>query len=237
MTDETETRKKVLVVEDWVVPLRVFETELGSHVDLPIKVGKYGEVYKEKSLENIKTCLENTPYEVIFMDGQLFLELSTHICDGEVLVDRIRGGGYGSLNQNVEIQNISDAFRIPGTKKDVYKEPFPKYGNCPVAYVIERMGLTEKDRIFGEDDLSVRAISAFGELRNIQIKHFGADSRDGDTFTYDKIDGQKGEYTIGQLMECEEFVDFVRGYKGMRGGKWSKSSEQGRNYRFNRNDH
>jgi len=123
MIEEKIERNKVLVIEDHAYSVYCYKQELGDRVDLPIKQneGNYGCVNKEYSLENIQSYLKETPYAVIFMDGQLKLELSRFSCDGEVLVDKIRKGEYGSLNQNVEIQNISSAFEIPGTRYDAKK--------------------------------------------------------------------------------------------------------------------
>jgi len=90
--------------------------------------------------------------------------------------------------------------------------------------------MKEREKVFGEDDLSARAISAFGQLRNVQIKHIGTDRKD-DAFTFRKINGQMGEYILGGLMECDEFVDFVKGYKGMSEDKLSESYIQGQGYR------
>jgi len=128
MDEKTIERQKVLVVEDGIAEILVYQQELGDLVDLPIETEEENwQFAREKSVENIKTCLEKTPYAVIFMDGQLQLELSNRICDGQVLVDRIHNGEYGSLNQNIEIQNISSAYEISGTRYDVRRMHLKDY--------------------------------------------------------------------------------------------------------------
>ncbi len=224
---EEKTRKKCLVIDDNPRITSIYKIELGDYVDLGIEFDLVHElqvVNKDKSMDTIRDYLEKTQYGVIFMDGQLYLELSPPMCDGEVLVRAIRDGAYGKLNMRAEIQNISGAYMLTTTRKDVQKEPFSAYG-CPIAYAIKKLDIREQDRVFGEDELSVTAINAFAELRGVQQKWSGNERKD-DTFTFLKLDGQIGEFTTGKLMECDEFADFVKGHKGMR-HHWSKSYYQG----------
>jgi hypothetical protein len=118
----TDDKQKVLVIEDYSSDIRKYRSALGDKVDLPIVdiSGCINCVDKEASLKNIETCLRETPYAVIFMDGQLYLDLGSP-CDGAILVRRIREGVYGALNQDTEIQNISIACALSGTRKDCDK--------------------------------------------------------------------------------------------------------------------
>lgn len=144
MTDE---KQKVLVIEDFIGDTREYRFALGDKVDLPIVNidGIDSRVDVEASLKNIETCLRETSYAIIFMDGQLYLNLQSHYdkaCDGAILVRRIRDGEYGTLNQDTEIQNISSAYKMWGTKKDCDKERLADGTKAdPIQYARNALGI------------------------------------------------------------------------------------------------
>ncbi len=140
MKDE---KQKVLVIEDDYCSRNTYRSFLGDKVDLPIVDinGIKNCVDVGASLKNIETCLRETPYAIIFMDGQLYLDLGSP-CDGAILVRRIREGVYGALNQDTEIQNISSAYQMWGTMKDCDKGSLTKETKAdPIEYAKKMLGI------------------------------------------------------------------------------------------------
>ena len=148
MTTETIERRKLLVIDDGVADMDCYKQRHEDLVDLPIvhdysNGWSYPRVDVEKSLENIENCLRETPYVAIFMDGKLGLGLDARIRDGQILVEKIRRGDYGPLNQSVEIQDHSSDHALEDVGHDISKSSLQmgsQYRN-PITYAKKILGI------------------------------------------------------------------------------------------------
>jgi hypothetical protein len=112
--------KKALIVDDYAQVIydakkigdeRFDCPELMWNMDLP----RLQDV--DDRLRIIDGLLRNTAYAVIIMDGDLELRLvKGSNNDGNVLVERLRCGDYGSLNQQTPILNSSSTYTINGAE-------------------------------------------------------------------------------------------------------------------------
>lgn len=104
-----ESLEKLLVVDDWESNRDRFKDILKDLVDAP------------ECPQDLERALRENKYPMIFVDGELWRE---GICRGEQLIEKIKSGAYGPLNQNAIMVSITLSGRVEGTVDSACKTKY-----------------------------------------------------------------------------------------------------------------
>jgi hypothetical protein len=105
--DKSVERDKVLVIDDEEFAISICEMTADFFEGVCVQGERFGE---------IEDRLREKPYAAILLDGslRLYLDPKRKVCDGQVILDRLRNGEYGPKNQTTPVYSISSEYRFDG---------------------------------------------------------------------------------------------------------------------------